>query len=112
MVVDGQWNFSTHHNDQTQLIRRLQIGQVPKTVENFQCLLTGEKGKGKSSGKSLHYNVRCGIHGWKECSQLQCLVLISSDFRAKHHVGMCHPSCGLRIHDARRRHCQRYSYLP
>ena len=31
--------------------------KVPKTAENFCCLVTGERGKGKSSGKPLHYKV-------------------------------------------------------
>eukprot|EP00884_Botryococcus_braunii_P016206 jgi/Botrbrau1/3269/Bobra.174_1s0039.2 len=28
---------------------------VPKAAENFKCLCSGERGKGKSSGKPLHY---------------------------------------------------------
>lgn len=28
---------------------------APKAAENFRCLCTGEKGKGKASGKNLHY---------------------------------------------------------
>lgn len=29
--------------------------QAPKAAENFRCLCTGERGKGKKSGKPLHY---------------------------------------------------------
>jgi len=35
--------------------------EVPKTCENFRCLVTGERGKGKSSGKPLHYK-GCAFH--------------------------------------------------
>eukprot|EP00898_Chlorokybus_atmophyticus_P004739 jgi/Chlat1/5266/Chrsp33S05098 len=34
---------------------------VPKAVENFRCLITGERGVGKQSGKPLHYK-GCHMH--------------------------------------------------
>jgi peptidylprolyl isomerase len=33
----------------------LDLKNAPKAAENFRCLCTGEKGKGKASGKNLHY---------------------------------------------------------
>lgn len=35
--------------------------QVPKTCENFRCLVDGSKGLGKASKKPLHYKVSIGL---------------------------------------------------
>ena len=49
MIMDVQmWSM---------LINNYLVMQTPKTAENFRCLVTGERGKGKSSGKPLHYKV-------------------------------------------------------
>ncbi|EIE27323.1 hypothetical protein COCSUDRAFT_11218, partial [Coccomyxa subellipsoidea C-169] len=37
------------------LIIELFVKEVPKTVENFKCLIDGSKGLGKASKKPLHY---------------------------------------------------------
>eukprot|EP01062_Namystynia_karyoxenos_P074078 TRINITY_DN70915_c0_g1_i1.p1 TRINITY_DN70915_c0_g1~~TRINITY_DN70915_c0_g1_i1.p1 ORF type:complete len:267 (+),score=72.23 TRINITY_DN70915_c0_g1_i1:70-801(+) len=39
----------------------LDTGKCPKTAANFRALCTGEKGKGKESGKPLHY-LNCPFH--------------------------------------------------
>lgn len=43
------------------LLIELYAGDCPKAVANFLCLCTGEKGKGKASGKPLHYK-GCVFH--------------------------------------------------
>ena len=43
------------------LVLELFSDLCPKTCENFRCLCTGEKGKGKRSGKVLHYK-GCSFH--------------------------------------------------
>lgn len=42
------------------IVMQLYKNVVPKTAENFRCLVTGEKGEGKS-GKPLHYK-GCKFH--------------------------------------------------
>lgn len=37
------------------LVVALDVKAAPKACENFRCLCTGERGKGKASGKVLHY---------------------------------------------------------
>jgi peptidyl-prolyl isomerase G (cyclophilin G) len=43
------------------IIIKLFVDIVPKTCENFRCLCTGEKGKGKVFQKPLHYK-GCSFH--------------------------------------------------
>jgi cyclophilin family peptidyl-prolyl cis-trans isomerase len=43
------------------LVLELFSDACPKTCENFRCLCTGERGKGKKSGKLLHYK-GCAFH--------------------------------------------------
>jgi hypothetical protein len=45
------------------------FNQVPKTVENFRCLVTGEKGKSKASGKQLSYK---GVRFHRIVSEFVC----------------------------------------
>ena len=51
----------THgENKLGRIVMQLYKNTVPKTAENFRCLVTGEKGVGKS-GKNLHYK-GCKFH--------------------------------------------------
>ncbi|MEW5311345.1 MAG: hypothetical protein WDW38_003066 [Sanguina aurantia] len=43
------------------IILDLFADEAPKAVENFRCLLTGERGIGKGSNKPLHYK-GCAFH--------------------------------------------------
>ncbi|KAK9854203.1 hypothetical protein WJX84_000458, partial [Apatococcus fuscideae] len=43
------------------VVIKLHTDKAPKAAENFKCLCTGERGKGKSSGKPLHFK-GCEFH--------------------------------------------------
>lgn len=47
--------------EKCRVVIELNTKEAPKACENFRCLCTGEKGKGKSSGKDLHYK-GCRMH--------------------------------------------------
>merc|ERR1719333_2079447 len=48
------FDISIGGEDAGKIVMELRGDVVPKTAENFRCLCTGEKGKGKS-GKNLHF---------------------------------------------------------
>ena len=48
-------DLNVAHERVGRVVMELFADVVPKTVENFRALCTGEKGIGQNSGKPLHY---------------------------------------------------------